>query len=77
MAYASLRQDVIDRQTLARPVEQWRQIFNEQTDSSMTGMAARILGDLWGYKNHNRYEEQDIVQLANALLAVLNRAGIE
>lgn len=74
--YKSLKQNVIDRQTLARPVTQWREIFREQTDGSMTAIAERILGDLWDYKNHGRYQEQDVVSLANALLAVLNRAGV-
>ena len=75
--YKSMRQETIERQILARPVAQWREIYREQTDGSMTGIARRILGDLWDYKHRGRYEQQDIVTLANALLAVLNRVGVD
>ena len=57
---------------LARTVEQWLKIFDEQTDGTELSVSARILEDLWGYNTHtpkDRYRPQDTQSLANALAA--------
>ena len=60
---------------LARPVEQWREIYREQTDGSPTGIASRIMADMWGYGTRSDFRVQDIVTLANALLAFEQEYG--
>ena len=52
----------------AHNVEEWQTIFRQQTDHSSTEIARRILADLVDW-SPRKYEQHDIDQLANALLA--------
>ena len=63
---------------LVRPVDQWKQIFGEQTDGSPREAAARIFGDLMLFtptRKQNGFDEvrpafySDVEQLARALEA--------
>lgn len=60
---------------MARSAGQWREIYREQTDGSPTGIAARIMADMWGYGTRADFRVQDIVTLANALLAFEQEYG--
>lgn len=75
MTYEALPEKTLARQTLARPVSQWREIFREQTDGSPTGVSARIIADLWGYGTRSNYKTPDIISLANALVAFEEEYG--
>lgn len=54
---------------MVRTVEEWIEILGPLMDADPSLVARRVLGDLIHYRENGAYRDDDVNQLANALVA--------